>query len=301
MLNRITDEIRALCGVSNYSKYNDFGGYEIMRGRVADACDKIDQAFEEQEDSKLDADCEFENLKTVCECIIGNCDGLTGEEMANQSVGKLTALEKRLMPEGYEWLLEVWPKWSNGEYCKFGDWWTAERYGEYKPKQFRRLVIYTPEQLSEWGQGDGESYGYEWDFMRPSEVGYRPDKADPPSSQVLAADNKPLEVGQTVWHVDNGVEFAVIGLPGPGEYQAVKLRLDDGSFTALDPDQLTHTKPESPDSWELLEMEAASYGAAAYCDKHPDAKEIQTCLTMWDRKAIHLVRRAKKLAGIDND
>ena len=30
------------------------------------------------------------------------------------------------------------------------------------------------------------------------------------------------------------------------EYQAVKLRLDDGAFTGLDPDQLIHTKPEPP-------------------------------------------------------
>ena len=28
------------------------------------------------------------------------------------------AINRRLMPEGMEWLLEVWPKWSNGEYCK---------------------------------------------------------------------------------------------------------------------------------------------------------------------------------------
>lgn len=60
---------------------------------------------------------------------------------------------------------------------------------------------------------------------------------------VLAADGEPLEVGQTVWHVGNGVEFTVIGLPNPGEYQSVKLRLDDGAFTGLDPDQLTHQRP----------------------------------------------------------
>ena len=94
--------------------------------------------------------------------------------------GGLDAVKERLMPDGMEWLLEVWPKLSNGEYCKFGDWWTAKRYGDYEPKKLLRLVIYTPEQLSEWEQGDGESYGYEWDFMRPSEVGYRPDKAADP-------------------------------------------------------------------------------------------------------------------------
>ena len=60
---------------------------------------------------------------------------------------------------------------------------------------------------------------------------------------VLAADGRPLEVGQTVWHVGNGVEFTVIGLPKSVEYQAVKLRLDDGAVTGLDTDQLTHQRP----------------------------------------------------------
>ena len=60
---------------------------------------------------------------------------------------------------------------------------------------------------------------------------------------VLAADGEPLEVGQTVWHVGNGIEFTVVGLPKPGEYQSVRLRLDDGAFTGFDSDQLTHQRP----------------------------------------------------------
>lgn len=60
---------------------------------------------------------------------------------------------------------------------------------------------------------------------------------------VPAADGEPLEVGQTVWGVSNGIEFTVVGLPKSGEYQAVKLLLDDGAFTGLDPDQLTHKRP----------------------------------------------------------
>ena len=367
MDNRITDELRALCGVSNGVKYNDFGEYSIMRGRVAEECDKIDSAFEELEKEKLDADIEYEQLKKVCAQIIGQeeCEGLTSEEMADLAT---IELEKRLMPDGYEWLLEVWPKWSNGEYCKFGDWWTAERYGEYNPKQFRRLVIYTPEQLSEWGQGDGESYGYEWDFMRPSEVGYRPDKADPPSSQVLAADNEPLEVGQTVWHISNGIEFTVVSIFNLEEPPAVKLWLnDDGSFTTLDPDQLTHhrpvldangvpikvgdtvyvidtgssaevlkvnghgcylsfgslcgtydsdqlthTKPEPPDSWERLEEDCAK-SDVDYCAERglldPSCDTVEgdastrhctdCCCTCGEKMARDLVRRAKNLAGVE--
>ena len=97
---------------------------------------------------------------------------------------------------------------------------------------------------------------------------------------VLAADGKPLREGETVWHVGNGIEFTVIGLPRSGEYQAVKLRLDDGAVTGLDPDQLTHQRP---DSWERLWM-----------DMHP-ADETE-CVGL-DREEF--VRRAKALAGRD--
>lgn len=93
--------------------------------------------------------------------------------------GGLGAVEKRLMPEGMEWLLDVWPKWSNGEYCKFGDWWKAGKYGELEPQQLSRLAFFTPEQLREWGQDEGDNYGYEWNFMRPSDTTYRPDKVEP--------------------------------------------------------------------------------------------------------------------------
>lgn len=68
-------------------------------------------------------------------------------EMARRLNAQTDEMEARLMPEGMEWLLDVWPKWSNGEYCKFGDWWTADKYGDYEPKQLRRLGFYTPEQL----------------------------------------------------------------------------------------------------------------------------------------------------------
>ena len=67
-----------------------------------------------------------------------------------------------------------------------------------------------------------------------------------PAPKVLDADGVEIRVGDTVWGVSNGIEFTVAGLPKSMEYQAVKLRLDDGAFTGLDPDQLIHTKPEPP-------------------------------------------------------
>jgi hypothetical protein len=131
---------------------------------------------------------------------------------------------------------------------------------------------------------------------------------------VLAADGRPLREGETVWHVGNGVEFTVIGLPGPGEYQAVKLRLDDGAVTGLDPDQLTHERPES---WERLEHDAektvceyfgANYDCAncplepARCDEEAKkdiirrVKELEEENEKLRKKVAKLKKRCRALA-----
>ena len=152
--------------------------------------------------------------------------------------GGLDAVKERLMPEGMEWLFEVWPKWSNGEYCKFGDWWVSDNYGEPKPKQFRKLSIYTPEQLREWGQDNGDNYGYEWDFVRPSDPKYRPDEVEPPAPKVLDADGEEIRVGDEVYQM--GCKYRVSHLHGAnGRVRIVY----ENSGRWVDPKTLTHRAP----------------------------------------------------------
>ena len=173
-------------------------------------------------------------LNGVCEHL-----GLTdGTGLPDMPEVIWTELDRRLMPEGMEWLLEVWPKWSNGEYCKFGEWWVSDNYGEPKPKQFRKLSIYTPEQLDEWGQGDGESYGYEWDFVRPSDPKYRPDKAEPPAPKVLDADGVEIRVGDKLYDTETGCGRTVraINADGTIEFDGH----DDRGWFA---NRLTHRAP----------------------------------------------------------
>ncbi|WP_317415118.1 hypothetical protein [Thermophilibacter provencensis] len=153
------------------------------------------------------------------------------------------AINRRLMPEGMEWLLEVWPKWSNGEYCKFGDWWKSDMYGEPNSIQFRKLSIYTPEQLREWEQDEGDNFGYEWDFMRPSDTTYRPDKAEPPAPKVLDADGVEIRAGDEVWNIDTGMKLTVTALPEREGYSSVELTDSAGTFFGYDPNRLTHRAP----------------------------------------------------------
>lgn len=210
----------------------------------------------------------------------------------------LAKISERLMPEGMKWLLEVWPKWSNGEYCKFGDWWTADKYGDYEPRQLRRLVFYTPEQLREWEQDEGDNFGYEWDFMRPSDTTYRPDKVEPPAPKVLDADGVEIRVGDTLYYVDGREQRVntVARLTDSGRVQFGTIN-EAGYVTYCDaacipPNQLTHERPES---WERLEEDAGK-NPFDYCKDV--GHRLDTCENSEAYKARDLVRRAKKLAGV---
>lgn len=209
-----------------------------------------------------------QKLREMCEQIEAEAGVETVKSDAMEALafveehGGLDAVKKRLMPSGMEWLLEVWPKWSNGEYCKFGDWWVSDNYGEPKPKQFRKLSIYTPEQLDEWGQGDGESYGYEWDFVRPSDPKYRPDEVEPPAPKALDADGVEIRVGDTVWHKKSGMKFTVEFLPSERGYQSVHLTDYAGAGFIFDPNLLTHRAPVLAADGEPLEVGQTVYHIA---------------------------------------
>lgn len=148
-----------------------------------------------------------------CKMIADGVKALTNEN---------AELRKRAMPEGYEW-----PCYEDREPVMFGD-------RVYHDDESAFFTVETVEIMQDGWYALASTNGLR-DVYRPGERVRRP--------AVLAADGEPLEVGQTVWRVSNGIEFTVVGLPKSGEYQAVKLRLDDGAFTGLDPDQLTHQRP----------------------------------------------------------
>ncbi len=278
MNNRITDELRALCGVSGGVKYNSFDEYPINRGRVAEECDKIDKQFEE--------------------------------------------LEKRLMPEGMEL-----PRYEDDDTVRIGDEVIDHNGLLCKVK----AIVIT---------GDGYSLvnSSGKHFFR-----YSGGRVKRPTTKVIAADGKPLEVGQTVWHIDNGREFYVYdvdskwgigvswrdgevestgsispnklthqrpvldadGVPikigdtvwidGEPEYSWTVTYVnecrvggycnEDGCRLDIHPKSLTHTEPEPPDSWERIEEDAR--------------KMVDDGLHDNDEWVIDIVGRCKKLAGVE--
>lgn len=117
-------------------------------------------------------------------------------------------LRKRAMPEGYEW-----PRYEDGEMVTLGDNDSLEFYKNG---------------LTYW---HGSKLDPEHDHLAYGERVKRP--------QVLAADGEPLEVGQTVFYVDDGEEFEVVNVSG----ELPLLKFGETAYTAIEPEQLTHQRP----------------------------------------------------------
>lgn len=206
-----------------------------------------------------------------------------------RTIARLTAecseLRKQVPTERERQILALWPKWSNGDYCMFGDLWTAQPYGDREPKQLTKLSILSPKLLEEWDQAQGENFAYEWNFLRPADITFRPEKAEPPAPKVLDADGVEIKVGDTVWYrslctmgsmrkaMVTGFDENCLG------GKLATLKDEAGKTWYIDPKKITHVQP---DSWERLEEDAADL------DDMP-------C----DFNAKDLVRRAKALAGAE--
>ena len=245
----------------------------------------------------------------------------------------MAAMRLRLMPEGMEWLLDVWPRFEDSEplrrddevmtsdgavkaeelyltICDSDGGVTSIDFGERVKRPAPKVLAADGGPLEAgqtvWSTEDGGPYKVD----APLSVdcygvrllnGRTPFRRSPDTlthrAPVLAADEKPLQEGEHVYHVETGAELVVKELPKLGEYQAVVVFAPPAShLTSFDPDQLTHERHES---WERLEedakKDACDYfwrGKAAPCNGCPREQSDDCAVDM----AIDLVRRAKKLA-----
>ena len=128
---------------------------------------------------------------------------------------EMEAMRPRLMPEDMEW-----PRYESGEPVRFGD---VVSDVEVRSVVFRDGGILLSDCTSVPGWGTWHSY--KEPIKRPA---------------ILAADGEPLEVGQTVWTLDNPIfECGVIGF-GNG---MVKLKCGPDHLLQREPSNLTHQRP----------------------------------------------------------
>ena len=240
--------------------------------------------------------CELNKLKRAyIDALNGVCKrlGLTdGTGLPDMPEVIWAELDRRLMPEGMEWLVEAWPRFEDGEPVKFGDKVpTIQRvskiglfcdssftlYNGFDSVPFKRgerVKRPAPKVLDANGVEirvgdevwnlDGTRHGIvsmvgEWDespLRRLIKI-----EGDPCWHQanrfthrapVLAADGKPLREGETVYHIKTGDSFTVIAVGAEFVHLRWGYDFEDKTGTCS-PHLLTH---ERPDSWERLEDDA---------------------------------------------
>ena len=253
-----------------------------------------------------------------------------GFESLEDSGDIFKELEKRLMPEGMEWLVEAWPRFEDDAPVKLGDMALIDGYVD----MVEAVQIWIHGKPVIYGDGGSQQLDKGERVNRPApkvldadgveiRVGDRLYDTDTGCGRtvravndngtvefegyenrgwfvrflthqrpVLDADGVPIREGDTVYVLDFDEPLTVKGFTDDG---SVLMSFHDENSLGYKPSKLTH---ERPDSWELLEADC-SMNTGVYTrermgievDKVP-AKESRRIDMMRD-----LVRRAKKLAG----
>lgn len=180
---------------------------------------------------------------------------------------------ERALPEGIEW-----PRFEDGELVKIGD--EVEFEGE------AAKVLDVAFSAVRFSLGVGTTATSARVYSDLGELVKRP------TPKVLDADGVPIEVGDTVW-CDDGDEPLRVTLIHTSGYRSVSLEGNGGEYYSLDPERLTHKRP---DSWERLEEDARK-GSMCYA-RDILGINVRKTTTSEDNEAFarDLVRRAKALA-----
>lgn len=164
------------------------------------------------------------------------------------------------LPEGVEW-----PRFEDGELVKIGD------EVEYKGETMRvYLATFNADGWALWCSREGIDGRLSGSFG---------ERVKRPTPKVLDADGVPINVGDTVWCEGNEGPFTVDYVHVTG-YRCVTIKSTNGMCITVDPERLTHKRP---DSWERLEKDAYHLVMSEY---------IETP----EKDVSDLVRRAKALA-----
>lgn len=110
---------------------------------------------------------------------------------------------------------------------------------------------------------------------------------------VIAADGKPLEVGQTVYGIEDGAEYKVCDFDEGDpivEYWSGGICVHG----CASPTRLTHTRPVTIDTWERIEDDAG-------CTATKYNERRGTTFTTKQQVARDLVRRCKELSRKENN
>lgn len=129
----------------------------------------------------------------------------------------------------------------------------------------------------------------------------------------LDADGEPIRLKDWVWYVGIDAEITkddpqqVVGFVSDLGMNGINAVTRDYPDKAISPKMLTHRAPEPADSWEKLEEDMMRGTSCLYfgcvesqvtCCDCPHGSE-QTGTPCWKNERIDILKRTKKLAGIE--
>lgn len=211
-------------------------------------------------------------------------------EQRGGTIARLTAecseLRKQVPSERERQILDMWPKFEDGEYVWFGD--SVEHDGTTETVQGFKLYRCGPAFLSVVGV-DTEKWLRIEDY----------ESVKRPVQSVLDADGVEIKVGDTVWFKGKPTEYKVTVVLDGIVYLTYKNRNGDNATATTLTRNLTHTRL---DSWEWLEEDVNTIVTGSgmylrlndYCNKRDLGGDDVMVLTVCD-----IVHRAKKLAGVE--
>lgn len=202
-------------------------------------------------------------------------------ELLEQAVNENRELRKQVPTERERAILDMWPRFEDGECVLLGD-----KYEDNEGNECFASGVH----LDIDGPSLVDSEGFH-DLYRKGKCVKRP------APKVLDADGVEIHVGDTVWHC-NGIASGVVTSIDAGSLMNTTRYVDESGNEFRDAARsLTHTRP---DSWDLLEMEAESIrkSIALHLGDYSPSCFKRSGDSVQDR-VLALVCRAKALAGAE--
>lgn len=200
-----------------------------------------------------------------------------------EAMAEAASTGKRVLTERERHILDIWPRFEDGEPVMVGD-----RFIDHKANERTVRSVIVNDDGVELRTFDGT---FDW-----HEAGERVKRH---VQSVLDADGVEIKVGDTVWFKGNPRPYAVVGVKDGSVRLHSKTHCSEESATTVWTDILTHI---APDSWERLEEDASKNACMYFGTKYFNCGECPAAGTnCFGRMKSDLIRRAKALAGVEVD
>lgn len=196
----------------------------------------------------------------------------------DELTSEVADLRKQVPSERERKILDMWPKFEDGEPVMTGD--KAHCASTHNDKtEIEVESITVMDGLFVLCDDECRSSQYE-----------QGQRVKRPVQSVLDADGVEIKAGDTVWDIKDphGFEMIVdrIELNALGHVRTLCEKPSPSSLS-IHPNRLTHTRP---DSWERLEQDALNFARD---------NQLPHSVDQMERDALDIIRRAKALAGVE--